>query len=240
MEKEQFSYELTEKARKIGIDITQDDVERFYEYMNLLLEWNEKINLTAITEQNEVILKHFIDSITINKYLKEANTIMDIGTGAGFPGIPLKIINFNKKFTLVDSLNKRINYLKEVCQKLCLNEVECLHARAEELANNKTYREQYDVVTSRAVARLSTLLEYMLPFVKVGGRCICMKGANPKAEIEEAKKAVEVLGGRIEKIDNFLLPDSDMERNIIIIEKIKKTPNCYPRKAGIPSKQPII
>ena len=240
MEKEQFSYELAEKARKIGIDITQDNVERFYEYMNLLLEWNEKINLTAITEPNEVILKHFIDSITINKYLKEANTIMDIGTGAGFPGIPLKIINFNKKFTLVDSLNKRINYLKEVCQKLRLNEVECLHARAEELASNKTYREQYDVVTSRAVARLSTLLEYMLPFVKVGGRCICMKGANPKEEIEEAKKAVEVLGGRIEKIDNFILPDSEMERNIIVIEKIKKTPNCYPRRAGIPSKQPIM
>ena len=240
MEKEQFSYEFTEKARKIGIDMTQDNVEQFYEYMNLLLEWNEKINLTAITEPNEIILKHFIDSITINKYLKEANTIMDIGTGAGFPGIPLKIINLNKKFTLVDSLNKRINYLKEVCQKLCLNEVECLHARAEEIANNEKYREQYYVVTSRAVARMSTLLEYMLPFVKVGGCCICMKGSNVGEELEEAKKAVEVLGGRIEKIDNFLLPDSDMERNIIVIEKIKKTPSCYPRKAGIPSKQPIV
>ena len=141
---------------------------------------------------------------------------------------------------MVDSLNKRINYLKEVCQKLCLNEVECLHARAEEIANNEKYREQYDVVTSRAVARMSTLLEYMLPFVKVGGCCICMKGSNVGEELEEAKKAVEVLGGRIEKIDNFLLPDSDMERNIIVIEKIKKTPSCYPRKAGIPSKQPIV
>lgn len=240
MERKEFSIELIEKAEKIGISLSLEDANHFYEYMNLLLEWNEKINLTAITEPKEVILKHFIDSITINMYLNEIDNAMDIGTGAGFPAIPLKILNSEKKFTLVDSLNKRIKFLENVCKKLNLNNIECLHARAEELARNKEYRQRYDVVTSRAVARLSTLLEYMLPFVKVGGRCICMKGANIKEELDEANKAIEILGGRIEKVDLLLLPDSDMERNIIVIKKVKETPNTYPRKAGMPSKQPII
>ena len=240
MSNREFLEELIGKAQKIDIKISEEEANEFYKYMNLLLEWNEKINLTAITAQNEVILKHFVDSITINKYIEDKNIIMDIGTGAGFPGIPLKIINKEKKFTLVDSLNKRINFLNEVSKELNLENIECIHTRAEELAVNSNYREKCDIVTSRAVARLATLLEYMLPFVKVGGKCICMKGANIEEELEEAKKAIEVLGGEIEVVDKFYLPDSDMERNIVVIKKVKNTPNKYPRKAGMPSKQPII
>ena len=240
MDNKEFVEELIKKAQKIGIKINEEEANKFYKYMNLLLEWNEKINLTAITAPNEVILKHFIDSITINKYIEDKNSIMDIGTGAGFPGIPLKIINEDKKFILVDSLNKRINFLNEVSGELDLENIECIHARAEELASNSNYREKCDIVTSRAVARLATLLEYMLPFVKVGGKCICMKGANIEEELEEAKRAIEVLGGEVEVVDKFYLPDSDMERNIVVIKKVKNTSNKYPRKAGIPSKQPIM
>lgn len=240
MDKNEFINKLINKAQKIDIEINSIEAEKFYDYMNLLLEWNEKINLTAITEPNDVILKHFIDSITINKYLKSAVNVMDIGTGAGFPGIPLKIINEDKNFILLDSLNKRINFLNEVCTEIGLSNINCIHSRAEELAKNKEYREKSDVVVSRAVARLVTLLEYMLPYVKVGGRCICMKGANLKEELEEAKNAIEILGGKIELVEKIYLPDSDMERNIVIIEKVKSTSSKYPRKAGMPSKQPII
>lgn len=240
MNNKEFIEELINKSQKIGIDMNEENANKFYKYMNLLLEWNEKINLTAITAPNEVILKHFVDSITINKYIEDKNTIMDIGTGAGFPGIPLKIINKDKKFILVDSLNKRINFLNEVSKEMDLENIKSIHARAEELAVNLNYREKSDIVTSRAVARLATLIEYMLPFVKVGGKCICMKGANIEEELKEAKKAIEVLGGQIEVVEKFYLPDTDMERNIVVIKKVKSTPNKYPRKAGMPSKQPII
>ncbi len=240
MEKEEFSCELSQKAKKLNTLLSDEEIGKFYTYMNLLLEWNEKINLTAITEPKEVILKHFIDSITINKYINKEDNVMDMGTGAGFPGIPLKIICPNISFSLVDSLNKRILFLEDVCQKLGLEKIECIHARAEELAKNKAYREKHMVVTSRAVARLSTLLEYMLPFVKIGGRCICMKGANIQEELKEADKAINILGGEIETVEKFFLPDTDMERNIIIIKKIKDTPSVYTRKAGTPAKQPIM
>ena len=208
--------------------------------MDLLLETNEKMNLTAITDENDIILKHFIDSITINKYIKDKKCVMDIGTGAGFPGIPLKIINQETKFILVDSLQKRIGFLQEVCEKLEFNNIECIHSRAEDLAVKKEYRENCDVCVSRAVARLATLLEYMIPFVKVGGKCICMKAKDISEELEESKKAIEELGGKLENVEQIQLPDSDIMRNIIVINKIKNTPEKYPRKAGKPLKQPII
>ena len=238
MEYKEFEKEILENSKEIKIIITEKEIKSLYKYMKLMLEWNKNINLTAITDEKEVILKHFIDSISINKYIKEANKIMDIGTGAGFPGIPLKILNKDIEFILVDSLNKRINFLEEVKKELYLNKLELLHARAEELAKNKKYRENVDIVVSRAVARLRVLAEYMLPFVQENGLCICMKGPNIEEELEESKKALDILGGKIENIEHIILP-GNLERNIVLIRKIKRTPGKYPRKAGIPVKQPL-
>lgn len=237
MNKLEFNNDLIEKANSIGVEISQKQAEQFYTYMELLLEWNEKMNLTAITDPEEVILKHFIDSLTIIPYLKEADTVLDIGTGAGFPGIPLKILEENKKFTLLDSLNKRIIFLQTVITELELKNIQAIHGRAEEFVSKE--RETYDIVTSRAVARLNVLLEYMLPFVKVGGRCICMKSFEIEEELKEAKKAIEILGGEIEKIDEITLPNTDIKRKIVVIKKVKNTPSKYPRKAGTPAKEPI-
>lgn len=238
MEYKEFEKEIIENGKKIGLDIAEKEVQNLYKYMLLMLEWNKNVNLTAITEEKEIIYKHFIDSLSVNKYLINKEKIMDIGTGAGFPGIPLKIFNEDLNFILVDSLNKRINFLEEVKNELDLNKLELVHARAEELAKNKNYRENMDIVVSRAVARLRILAEYMLPFVKKNGICICMKGPNIEEEIEESKKSLEILGGKIEKIEHIVLP-GDLERNIILIRKIKETPSRYPRKAGTPVKQPL-
>lgn len=213
--------------------------ELFEKYMQLLLEWNEKINLTAITERNDIILKHFVDSGSILQYIEDNSKVIDIGTGAGFPGIPLKILNHTLDITLADSLNKRINFLNEVIKELGLEKITAMHARAEELGRNVNYREKYDVCISRAVANLSTLLEYMMPFVKVGGKCICMKGPNIEEELKTAKNAIKELGGELESIENFILPNSDIERNIIIIRKKSKINFKYPRKPGIPGKEPL-
>ena len=237
MEKIEFSKSLKEKAKTLGILISDVQVDQFYNYMQLLLEWNQKINLTAITEPEEVILKHFIDSITIIPYIENSERILDIGTGAGFPGIPLKILLENKKFTLLDSLNKRINFLQIVINNLELDKIQAVHGRAEDFIKDK--RETYDIATSRAVAKLNILLEYMLPFVKTGGKCICMKSIEIEEEIKEAENAIKLLGGEIKKIDNIILPNSDIKRKIIVIKKVKATPNKYPRKAGIPAKDPI-
>ena len=219
------------------INLSKEQYEQFYEYMNLLIEWNEKVNLTAITEPKDIINKHFIDSLTILPYLKENNKIIDVGTGAGFPGLPVKIANPSLDITLLDSLNKRINFLEEVISILQLQNIKSVHGRAEEYA--KDNREIYDIAVSRAVAELPILLEYLLPFVKVGGKCICMKGPKAMEEIEKSKKALDVLGGKIEKVENIQI-NGEMDRNIIIIAKIKTTPTKYPRKAGKPSKEPII
>lgn len=240
MEKEQFGIELKEQARQIGIELTNLQCEKFYLYMNLLLEWNEKVNLTAITEVGDIIKKHFIDSLTISKYVEDASKVIDVGTGAGFPGIPLKIVNDNCDVILLDALNKRLNFLNEVIEKNGLKKIETVHFRAEEAGKNKNYREKFDIATSRAVAPLNILVEYLLPLVKVGGRCICMKGSNIKEEIENSKKAIKVIGGRLENIEEFCLPGSDMSRNIIVIKKVSNTPGKYPRKAGTPSKEPIV
>lgn len=238
MEFEIFSEELENAAKQIEIELTKKQIEKFYNYMNLLLEWNEKINLTAIIEPREVILKHFVDSLTIAKYIKENEKLIDVGTGAGFPGIPLSIVKENTDIVLLDSLNKRINFLEEIKQNLKLKNITTIHGRAEEFGKNKKEREIYDIATSRAVAPLNILLEYLLPLVKVGGKAICMKGYNIE-EIENAKNALEILGGKIEKIEEITLPNSDIKRNIIIVKKVKNTPSKYPRKPGTPSKEPI-
>ena len=239
MEISEFSKLMREYGKEISIEFTEEQLNKFYKYMNFLLEWNKKINLTAITDQKEVILKHFIDSLTVLKYIKKGQKLIDIGTGAGFPGIPIKILREDVEITLLDSLNKRIKFLDETIQLLKLKNIKTIHSRVEDLGKNKEYREKFDIVISRAVANLSTLSEYMIPLVKVEGKCICMKGSDVKEEIEKSKHAINLLGGEIERIDNFILPKSDNKRNIIIIEKINNTPNKYPRKAGIPAKEPI-
>ena len=224
MEINDFKNLLEKYANMLDIELSEKEIDLFYQYMKLLLEWNTKMNLTAITEEKDVILKHFIDSISIEKYLQGKNRIMDIGTGAGFPGIPLKILNQQKKLILVDSLNKRIQFLEEVKKELVLNNLELIHSRVEDLAKDSNYRESADVAVSRAVANLRVLVEYMLPFVKKEGIVICMKGPNIEEEIEEAKNAIEILGGKIENIDNIQLPEN-LERNIVIIKKVKDTPS---------------
>lgn len=227
-------------AKDINVEINDEEINEFSLYMDLLLEWNEKINLTAITEKNEIILKHFIDSLTIYKYIKENDKIADVGTGAGFPGIPLAIMKNKNEVILVDSLNKRINFLNEVIQKIELENVISIHSRAEDLGKNKKYREKFDIVTSRAVANLTVLVEYLLPLVDVGGYCICMKGPNIEEELNQSKFAIRTLGGKIEKVEKIILPDSDFERNIVIIKKEQYTDKRYPRKAGMPLKNPLL
>ena len=236
---EEFKREFEKYLEKMSISLNKEQYDQFYAYMVLLIEWNEKINLTAITEPQEIILKHFVDSLTIAKYIEEGKTIIDMGTGAGFPGIPLKIYRNDVKVVLADSLNKRIKFLNEVIEKLQLKNIETIHCRAEELGKNKEYREKFDYATSRAVANLSTLSEYLLPFVKLNGSGIFMKTMEIDEELENAKKAIKILGGRIEKVDKFEIPESDLGRSIIIVKKEKQTPSKYPRKPGTPAKEPL-
>ncbi len=238
MEKEVVE-KLKQQSKELGILLNEEQIEQFYKYMDLLLEWNQKINLTAITEPEEIIQKHFVDSITIEKYLNKNAEIIDVGTGAGFPGIPLKIIRPDLKITLLDSLNKRVNFLNNVIENLELSSIYSIHARVEEFGKVSQYREKFDVATSRAVANLATLSEYLIPLVKQGGYAISMKGSEVNEEIEQSKKAINILGGKIEKVDTFKLPQSDITRNIIVIKKEKQTPNKYPRKPGTPTKEPI-
>ena len=239
MKKEEFISELKLKAKSINLELSDKKAELLYEYKNLVIEWNKNINLTAITEDEEFINKHLIDSLTICKYIEnKEKKIIDIGTGAGFPGIPLKIVLENK-VVLFDSLNKRLKVLDDITEKLNINNISTLHGRAEETFKNKEYREKYDIATSRAVASLNVLAELMLPAVKIGGKCICMKGSNAEEEIKTAKNAIQMLGGNIVKVDKIILPELNQERNIIIIEKIKATPKAYPRKPGTPQKMPL-
>ena len=228
-----------ELLNKINIKLNDKQYEKFFIYMQEIIEWNKNINLTAITEEKDIIQKHFVDSLTILKYTNNNDKIIDVGTGAGFPGIPLKISNETLNITLLDSLNKRILFLNNIIEKIELKNIKTIHSRVEDSATDMQYREQYDIATSRAVAQLNVLLEYLLPLVKIGGKCICMKGGNIEEELNASKNALNILGGRISKIDTFELPNSDIKRNIIIVEKIKNTPKNYPRKAGIPSKKPL-
>lgn len=235
---EEFKKLFLEEINKNHLDVTDKQIEQFYNYMIGIIDWNTKINVTAITEEKMFIVKHFIDSLTINKYVNTSNSLIDIGTGAGFPGIPLKIMNENMKVTLIDSVNKKLNVIRDLSSKINLKNLEIIHTRAEDLAQNKDYREKYDSATTRAVSNMSTILEYMLPFVKLNGLAICMKGPNFKEELEYAKKAIEVLGGKVESIESLNVGE-ELERNIIVIRKVKNTPNKYPRGQSKPLKEPI-
>lgn len=226
-------------GKKIDVVFDDKQLDRFYEYMNLLLEWNEKINLTTITDPEEIILKHFIDSLTINKYIDRDRSIADVGTGAGFPGIPLKIYRPDISVTLVDSLNKRINFLDVVISSLGLDNIWTVHARIEDFARDGKYREKFDYATARAVANLAVLSEYLIPVVNIGGRCICMKGSNINEELASARNAIDILGGKVDVVDEFELPGSDISRSVVIIDKVCGTSKKYPRKAGVPCKSPL-
>lgn len=224
-----------------GLILSEKQVEQFQRYYELLIEWNERVNLTAITEKVQVYYKHFYDSLTLSFYISmnERWKIADIGSGAGFPGIPLAIVFPNVEVTIIDSLNKRIRFLELLVQELGCNNVRCIHGRAEEIGQNADYREQFDIVTARAVARLQILNEYCLPLVKVGGRFAAMKAADADVEVQEAKRSLQILGGRIHQTYKFELPFEQASREIIVIDKMQPTPKKYPRKPGQPAKQPL-
>ena len=223
----------------IGIELTDSQLNAFETYYDMLIDRNKVMNLTAITEFDEVMDKHFLDSVYLFRSikLKADYKLIDIGTGAGFPGIPLKIVFPELKITLLDSLNKRVGFLNDVIDELNLNDIEAIHGRAEDIARDKAYRASYDIAVSRAVANLSTLSEYCLPFVKIGGKFVSYKSGDCADEVDNAKYAIHLLGGKINKIDEFSY--SNNSRSFIVIDKVMNTSNKYPRKAGLPSKKPL-
>ena len=237
-----FVDELKIAATEYGLNLTEDQISAFNKYYELLYEWNKKINLTAITEPKDVAIKHMVDSLSCFKadLFKENTSLIDVGTGAGFPGLPLKIFYPSLKLTLLDSLNKRVKFLQLIVDELGLKDVEVIHARSEEAARNKKYREKFDLATARAVARLPIICEYCLPFVKDGGTFIALKGRQYEEEATQAQKAIKVLGGEISDIMPVKLPEIDDKRAVIYIKKIKSTPKTYPRKAGTPERNPIV
>lgn len=232
---------MAKAADDVGLKLSEQQYERFIKYMSLLQEWNEKINLTSITEDEEVIKKHFIDCIKAFKRdeLKKAETLIDVGTGAGFPGIPIAIMREDLKITLLDSLNKRINFLNTVIHDLGLENVTTIHSRAEDGARNNDLREQFDISTSRAVANMSVLSEFCLPYVKIDGYFIALKGPSVEQEIEESKNAIGTLGGKLVDICEVSIEETDFKHNLVIVKKIKPCEKIYPRKAGIIRKKPI-
>lgn len=229
------------KLKELNIQINEIQKKQFDTFYSMLVEWNKVMNLTGITEYEEVIEKHFVDSLSIVNIfdLSEVNTLIDVGTGAGFPGIPLKIAFPHLKITLLDSLNKRINFLDSVIDELKLDGIYTIHGRAEDFAKKDDYRERYDLCVSRAVANLSTLSEYCLPYIRVGGMFIPYKSGDVDDEVLESKKAISILGGKLDNVVKFQLPGTDINRSFIKIEKIKNTGKKYPRKAGLPSKEPL-
>ena len=236
-----FKAILEKAAKEYNLAMTEQQLGQFAAYNQLLLEWNEKINLTAITEPEQVAVKHMIDSLSCyqDKFFEKGANIIDVGTGAGFPGIPLKIMQPDLQLTLLDSLNKRVNFLTKVTETLALDNVAVIHSRAEDGARNREYRENFDIAVSRAVARLNVLSELCLPFVRVGGYFIALKGAQYQAEIAEAANALKILGGKVKLVVPVHLPRLQDVRAVIYIEKIVKTPKIYPRKAGNPEKNPL-
>ena len=236
-----FKQELRQAAESYGLALTEEQLSRFERYYELLIEWNQKMNLTAITEPREVAVKHMIDSLSAwdDSLFSPEASLVDVGTGAGFPGIPLKILYPGLKLTLLDSLNKRIRYLQTVVDELGRTDVRCIHARAEEAARQKEYREQFDIAVSRAVARLPILAEYCLPFVKKGGIFAALKGMQYEQEAQEARKALGMLGGQLAAVHPVQLPGLEDKRAVIYVRKTGKTPAAYPRKAGTPEKNPL-
>lgn len=232
---------LTEKVKELSIVLNDKQIQQFEQYYNILVEWNKVMNLTAITEYEEVVEKHFLDSLTIVNaiHVEKIETLIDVGTGAGFPGIPLKIAFPHLKVTLLDSLNKRIKFLNEVIDLLELNDIKAIHGRAEDYAKQAEYREQYDICVSRAVANLATLSEYCLPYVKVDGLFVPYKSGEIDEELKSSEKAVSILGGNVEEVVKFQLPGTDIGRSFVKIHKIKETKKKYPRKAGMPTKEPL-
>ncbi|MBM7840976.1 16S rRNA (guanine527-N7)-methyltransferase [Alkalihalobacillus xiaoxiensis] len=231
---------LSELLSKSNMTLSATQQEQFNRYFELLVEWNEKMNLTAITAKDDVYLKHFYDSITPSLYYSFTDqNIVDIGAGAGFPSLPLKILFPDLQISIIDSLNKRIGFLTFLAEELGLTNVSFYHDRAETAGQSNFHRESYDLVLARAVARMSVLSELCLPFAKVGGQFIALKGAGTNQELEEANSAIKTLGGELKANDQFLLPIEKSERHIVKIEKIKNTPKKYPRKPGLPNKQPI-
>lgn len=232
---------LEQKLGELGIKQDQNQLERFHKFYQLLIEWNKVMNLTGITEYEDVVEKHFVDSLSIIKAidLSRIHTVIDVGTGAGFPGIPLKIAFPHLRVVLLDSLNKRIKFLDEVISQLELTEIRTIHGRAEEYARKEEYREQFDLCVSRAVANLSTLSEYCLPYIQVGGIFVPYKSGEIDDEVEQSKKAVRILGGNIKEVMKFELPGTDIHRSFVLIHKEQHTQKKYPRKAGIPAKEPL-
>jgi len=232
---------LLDKVNELSIELNEKQVEQFIRFYELLIEWNKVMNLTGITEYDEVVEKHFVDSLSIVKAVNvmDIKSVIDIGTGAGFPGIPLKIAFPHLKITLLDSLNKRIKFLDAVIDELGLKEIHTIHGRAEDFAKQEIYREKYDLCVSRAVANLSTLSEYCLPYVNINGMFVPYKSGDIEEELNNSQKAVQILGGKIENTIKFELPGTDIGRSFVKIKKVKNTAKKYPRKAGLPSKEPL-
>ncbi|HEY8499624.1 MAG TPA: 16S rRNA (guanine(527)-N(7))-methyltransferase RsmG [Clostridia bacterium] len=227
-------------SKSLGIILSDEQTDLFSRYLFELMEWNKKFNLTAIKEEKEIVLKHFIDSISAVPFFpKDASCMIDVGSGAGLPGIPIKIVLKDLAVTLLDSLEKRVNFLNHIIRYHSYENTTAIHNRAEELAHAGKHREAYDIGISRAVAPLSVLCEYVIPFVKIGGYFIAMKGSDIQDELKASEKAVNVLGGSIEDVNNFLLPGTEIKRHLILIKKIRQTPTMYPRKSGKPSKSPL-
>ena len=231
---------LIEEARKLNIEVSEKANENLEKYAEMMLRYNEVMNLTAITEPDEIREKHFLDSITLllSGKLTENCTLIDIGAGAGFPSIPVKLVREDIKLTMLDSLSKRIGFLNDVIKEIGINDARAIHSRAEDAGKDKNLREKFDVATARAVADMAVLAEYALPFVKVGGYFVAMKGTAPKEELEGAKKSIREMGGEMESVKEVILP-SGIKHSLAIVRKVVETPSKYPRKAGTPSKKPI-